>query len=144
MSEAEVILKELNSMRLRTSLSGSAHHQGPSSAANLRFLNERIHAVRYENRDLREKLDGMHKENQGLREEIERLSHEKQKLEDEVQLANERARQQEQDAHVSRRHLEEIKSSWNWRLAHAFHGVWGRCRLWYRSQDSGIRIDRSQ
>jgi predicted RNase H-like nuclease (RuvC/YqgF family) len=128
MSEVEVILKELNSMGPQTSSSGSADPQSASSAANLRLLNERIHAVRYENRDLREKLGKMHQENQSLRDEIDRLLREEQKLKDEVQLVNERARRQEENAQVFRRHLEEITLSWNWRLAHGIHRVWARCR----------------
>jgi hypothetical protein len=121
-SEAEIFINRLNAGRhANATLSGSRSGQGPSQ---IQYLQERIAAVRHDNRDLRVELARVHSELENFRAESQRLGTELAKLGHnnhllwtEFQRVEKLAQFYQEQSRLQGRDLDDIWASWSWRLA---------------------------
>jgi hypothetical protein len=125
-SEAEVFISHLNASR-QSSTAGShaSNGQGPNQ---IHYLQERIAAVRHENRDLRVELARVHSELEKFRAESQRLGaelaelgHNNHLLWTEFQRVERLAQFCQEQSRVRGKDLDDIRASWNWRLANRLH-----------------------
>jgi FtsZ-binding cell division protein ZapB len=131
-SEAEVFLSHLNATQSPATTAPLASPFQVATPVQIRYLQERIRAVRHEIRHLREGQEQIHRENQSLREQLAKLTLENHHLADEFRRVQELA-------HNAHCYLGEIMASWNWRLVNRIHRVWhGFTRGLKRRRATGV------